>query len=385
MPTDKIYEAIYSLQEYDFIFQQLISSCVINSAEIPTCSISFDKNLSKFVININVNWFESLNSTTQKFALIHEICHIIFHFFDRVGDRDLTKFNIAQDIVINHLIIDYCNINRNDIINWEKYCWIDTVSFISPPLPDQSADYYYDLIDMSNNNSSLFDEHIELSYEDLENLLQDMPVDTLNAIQEFKTQKNKFKSKQAGDSYIPDLIQQIIDNKTKSNVWNKIALILNQETDVDEDVWTRRNYRIANTKLTLPVYKDIDENRKPEVYIFLDCSGSCEDLRSTFIELVNSIPKNKFVVKKYAFTTRVIEIKDNRYPSTGGTCFECINDFVNSLKQHPKNIFVITDGQGNHINPKLPKRWHWILSESCTRYVPQKSHVYKLPDLNKIR
>jgi len=383
--TDKIYEVIYSLQEYDFIFQQLASSCIIVPAKIPTCGIGFDKDLLKFIININTDWFESLNFVTQKFVLIHEICHIIFHFFDRIAGRDIAKFNIAQDIVINHLIINSCNINRNELTDWDKYCWIDTVAFTTTPLPDQSSDYYYDLIDMPNNAASLLDGHIGLSDQDIENLLKDMSIETINDLQKFQSKNNRIISSGSGDSYIPDLIEQIIEEKTRNAAWNKISVLLNKETEIDEDIWTRKNYRIGNTKLTLPVAKDIDDKKKAEVYIFLDCSGSCGGLRHTFIKLVNSIPQNKFVIKKYAFTTKVQEIENDRYLKDGGTSFKCIDNFVNSLKQYPKNIFVITDGFADRITPKFPKKWHWILSSRHIHSLPKESHIYTLPNLDKIR
>ena len=52
------------------------------------------------------------------------------------------------------------------------------------------------------------------------------------------------------------------------------------------------------------------------------------------------------------------------------------------IKKYPDAIFVITDGDGNHISPEYPDRWYWFLggSYTTTRYIPPLSKTFMLKD-----
>jgi len=39
---------------------------------------------------------------------------------------------------------------------------------------------------------------------------------------------------------------------------------------------------------------------------------------------------------------------------------------------------VITDGHGNRISPKDPKKWHWFIKNGSTALLPRESFNYKL-------
>ena len=47
--------------------------------------------------------------------------------------------------------------------------------------------------------------------------------------------------------------------------------------------------------------------------------------------------------------------------------------------QHPKAVFVITDGYGTPITCQYPERWHWFMTEGGSdSYIPKKSKKYDL-------
>jgi predicted metal-dependent peptidase len=57
-------------------------------------------------IKINPDVWNTLDIASQAFVLAHEAMHLAWDFFGRVQGRDVHKFNIAQDLVINEFLRD---------------------------------------------------------------------------------------------------------------------------------------------------------------------------------------------------------------------------------------------------------------------------------------
>lgn len=55
-------------------------------------------------ITIGRDFWESLDDDSRVFIIAHEALHIAWDFFGRLGNRDVYKFNIAQDLVINEFL-----------------------------------------------------------------------------------------------------------------------------------------------------------------------------------------------------------------------------------------------------------------------------------------
>jgi len=127
---------------------------------------------------------------------------------------------------------------------------------------------------------------------------------------------------------------------------------------------------------------DDGEETKIELYFFQDCSYSCYHLKDRFFNAAKSLPEDRFDVKLFTFDTRVYEssLKSGKLYGFSGTRFDIIEQHLQTVKPHPRAIFVITDGAGNVVNPQHPDRWFFFLSAKNTRYIPAKSHTYDLGD-----
>jgi hypothetical protein len=52
----------------------------------------------------------------------------------------------------------------------------------------------------------------------------------------------------------------------------------------------------------------------------------------------------------------------------------------NPKNKHPEAIFVITDGDGDKISPKFPKKWYWFLTYNNRNYIPKECNIHMLKD-----
>jgi predicted metal-dependent peptidase len=86
----------------------------------------------------NPSFINTLSIKQRRFALMHEIMHIVYLTHERKGSRDHAKWNVATDIVINDVLVD------------ESLC----DNFLLPPEsilrsvifsldPDHVEDWYY--------------------------------------------------------------------------------------------------------------------------------------------------------------------------------------------------------------------------------------------------
>lgn len=53
----------------------------------------------------NAAFVDSMTANETKFVICHEIMHCVLEHIDRLGDRDMYKWNVATDIVINDMLI----------------------------------------------------------------------------------------------------------------------------------------------------------------------------------------------------------------------------------------------------------------------------------------
>ncbi len=89
---------------------------------------------------------------------------------------------------------------------------------------------------------------------------------------------------------------------------------------------------------------------------FVDSSGSVpDDLLSRFIATCKQSPYNVDI--KY-FSTQISD-----KPHTGGTSFQCIEEYLRTLPRYPDLVLVLTDGEdfGPDFTILHPKRWYWVV------------------------
>jgi len=143
--------------------------------------------------------------------------------------------------------------------------------------------------------------------------------------------------------------------------------------------------------LMLPTDIDVDDlhhdKNKIDVWFFLDTSGSCYHLKDRFFAAAASLPENRFNIRLFCFDTSVQEtdLISKKIYGGGGTSFKIleqhIQNEINSKNCKYPEVFVISDGWGDYVNPQFPAKWHWFLTENGSKtHLPKKSNIYELKD-----
>jgi hypothetical protein len=141
-----------------------------------------------------------------------------------------------------------------------------------------------------------------------------------------------------------------------------------------------------NTTLPSYVWRPDDKRNKIDVLLFQDTSGSCKSLAKRFFAAAGTIPPDRFNVKMCCFDTKVYptSLKSGKLYGFGGTSFYVLEEYIQAqiankkMKRYPSAIFVITDGYGDEIVPKYPKRWHWFLNTNYTNCIHPLCNIYDL-------
>lgn len=176
-----------------------------------------------------------------------------------------------------------------------------------------------------------------------------------------------------------------IDNLTKDAInWNRILFKLTNSNKSTER-WDKLNNQLVSVypDVVLPY---IEDEEKEDIFVAIDSSGSISMKALTlFVSILKNTPR-KFNIKSISFDNKCYEYdvrKGGRPPGGGGTSFDIIERYLQNLKKYPKAVFVLTDGDGNNVDPQYPDRWVWLLYGYCTDYYCKNMKTYKIEDLLK--
>tara|TARA_Y100000992_G_scaffold302687_1_gene278384 strand:- start:5127 stop:6299 length:1173 start_codon:yes stop_codon:yes gene_type:complete len=127
-----------------------------SSRDIPTAATDGKK------VFINEKFFNSLNSSEQNGLLLHEVLHMALLHVPRMGTRDLKRWNIAADYVVNDLIVRNSNFSlpAGAIKSSKKEYWDKSVEYIYEKIPNSMVSQFAntDLIPLKNDESSSKDQ-----------------------------------------------------------------------------------------------------------------------------------------------------------------------------------------------------------------------------------
>jgi predicted metal-dependent peptidase len=382
--------------------------------KIPTAAVQFNKE-GKFInFLFNKNFWEQCSDYKKMFVVCHEALHIILQHGTRFLENVNNQIsNIAMDVVVNHSLVRDFGFIRSEVDSKTEYCWVDTVfkdkKYLGLPYPDdESSEFYYNEIEKIENENSdgnngqsggkagnkLVDDHSGISDEELEELVK-KEIESLNPEEKGQLQKSLNNIKKAGSltgNWFN--IEEIKESRKKKweTVIKKWEIQALKFVESEREQWIRRSRRMNSfdNGLILPSTAETEcfsmQDNKINVHFFLDTSGSCINLASRFFTAANSLPKEKFNIRMFCFDTKVVEvdIKQGKVYGGGGTRFDIIEEEIIKEKtktnKYPAAVFIITDGYGNKVQPKFPKRWHWFLSENYKKYIPAESFAYDLKD-----
>lgn len=389
---------------------------------IKTASVGYNESNNEILFLINKDFFDKLNEETKLFVLAHEALHIFFSHIERKNNNQLDSeiSHIAQDIVINELLIKEFGFNRNSLNFGFNICFIDTV-FAKEDIKKyeiksgQSFEYYYDLLIKNKSNikmQNLVDEHIKNKEKNKEKLSEEGIKDLISIPEELSEDIKNYINSVFNQKEIKDLKNKIggVSNKIKTNLksvvledlkikedkWtsivkNKIASLLKNDIRNCE-TWIDRPKRLVNMdeNIFVPNVKEyeVKVNHKYNLFFFLDSSGSCLSYSDIFFNIVRTIPRDKFNINLYCFDDRVtkLDINENYIEEGYGTNYSIIEDEIQKEinngvtynKSYPDLVFVLTDGHGTRVNPQKPKNWYWILTENYKNYIPPESTIISI-------
>lgn len=382
-----------SLEEYHVLFYKLwqLGEPVFTD-RIPTAAVSFDKQGEYVQFKFNPDFWKEITAYERLFVIAHECLHVILnHGIRTLHCKDKFIANQCLDIVVNHLLIKSFGFDRKKLNilgkpNGNALCWVDTV-FDTPEPDNETFEYYYSKVPKSDaeildcHDWGNFDKLIDEIKKDIspEELQSALPALGMHAGIESGRWEEIAKKKTVKKKKWETIIKDWVKNHTKLDLVNK-------------EQWSRVNRRfgLLTGKLHLPTEIEDDNKKKDRipVFLFMDTSGSCWNMKDRFISAALSIPQENFLLRTFFFDTCVAECELNspnniKIYGGGGTSFAIIESKIQELIlkekiQYPE-VFVITDGWGTHVYPQFPKKWHWILTQySSTVYLPKDSNTYNL-------
>ena len=384
-------EIAFKLETHHSIFYKLWEMGeMVFDKEIPTACVKFDKAGNYVSFHFNPEFWESKTSYERLFIICHECLHVWLNHGLRTKNADHPQLvNTALDVVINHMLIDNFGFQRHKISDANELCWIDTVYAENDGeiKTEQTFEYYYNkLVDSPNTNfinCKLVDSHDHLEDVDFDKIVdqlgQDLSEEEKKDISKtIDKHRQKTKDFGKGDRAMMEWEHMIPPTtlKKKKSWFELIKRWATDKgrTDTDAEQWVKTNRRLSlldtdtGSQLMLPSDNDdyAYDNDKVEMWLYLDVSGSCANLRNDFYCASLTIPQDRIKMRTFCFDTKITEVnlKDKKLISGGGTSFYIIQEHIDRELKHKKKhpvIFVFTDGYGDNVQIKEPKKWHWFI------------------------
>jgi predicted metal-dependent peptidase len=411
------------------------------SEKIPTMGVVFDRETFEPALLINEEFWNSFSDEGKMFLIMHECFHILFNHHQRFVKYYNTPYqeymNIATDIVINEMLCDSFDFDKKKLdLRISEGAFIDNVfgEHADKIERNRDSDYYLKKLieyfgeppEQEGNDKGdgeegegegqggigveRFDEHEIESEEDAKNLVeaveQSGTVDMMD--KEFKEKvenSDEFKeienlSDAAGTGH-GGWIKVNVGNVKVKRKWEAVIRNFTQKlykTDFKlEDRWDRtkplyHEIMKANPDVKIPsasfIIGEVEEEEKSLVYMFLDCSGSCINLKDRFFKAARTVDLRKIDLRLFSFDDRVTELDIRKAEVNGGwgTRFDIIENEIQRImttekKKYPDQVFIITDGYGSSVQPQKPERWIWFLTENgddC--YIDKKSKTFHLSE-----
>lgn len=311
----------------------------------------------------NVDFVRKLSTKKLEFLLAHEICHVIFDHFSRLGTRHLTLSNIAQDYAVNQILVDERigeRITEVDICYDAKYrgmAWEEIYDILWDKAEKISME------DLLKQLGDQLDEHLKeeegagsgdgdeegngrprITKEEAERMRQEIKDAMIQS------------AAAAGAGKVPAGIQRMIKNWTEPKMdWRQLVQQEIQSIVRNDYSFQRVNRKSMHSGAVLPGLK---EATTIDVAIAIDMSGSIgDDDAKIFLGEVKGIMDQyeDFSIDLWCFDTDIYNHKrithDNAHDleeyapaGGGGTDFEVNWQFMQENSIQPKKFIMFTDG-----------------------------------------
>lgn len=364
--------------------------------KIPTAAVQFDREGNCIDFMFNPDFYKTLTEKQIDFIICHECLHVALeHGIRAKNATNRSICNITMDVVINEMLTHQYDFKQSEIDPKGDYCWLNTVFKDREDVKlGESFEYYY--------NRAIEDANTDCLTIDIHDFLNGMESDYIrdyldNQLSDAEKQElNKFLGK-AGSLDGKDSIKVSKEKIEIKRTWEKVIKKWTKKFFKDDfdtfEHWLRCNRRMSMLPedIFLPnefEMQEAPEKNKIELFLFLDTSGSCRGLAERFWRAYKSIPSDRFIKKcfGFSFTPYPINEENNTLRGFGGTSFSSIEKYIQeqitsgSISKYPDIVFIITDGEGDPVQPEFPERWHWYLSQNYSCYIPKGSYTYQLSD-----
>ena len=373
------------------------------SDHINTACVQMKDDRIKMIFN--KQFYDNLGERGQMFVVCHEQLHIMSDHFNRLdfagGDGPLK--NKAADVAINHSLVRNYFFEREDLPDWERYCWTETVFPDMDVSDNETAEYYYMLLkqmkdqdkesggeeldehdpdDDGNKPSDQIKEAIENAQDQLEEILDasddgDAPAEDRPADMEEILDKRSFDTSNEQD--------HSFSVKPKPALWKQLFLQIPKSISATRNgthwIERNRNHRLLPSSLMMPGNFESSYQEKVVVHVYLDTSGSCVDHAEHFLRSALTLPPNMFKVKLHGFCHDVYELPKKppyKLVGFGAENYFAVEDHVEDQKRVDA-VMVFTDGYSSMVQHENPQKWHWFITpDGITDNIDPKAKTYLL-------
>jgi len=313
----------------------------------------------------NIDFVKKLSVKKLEFLFAHEILHCVFDHFGRVGSRDRTLSNIAQDYAVNQILVDerigekitevqICYDNKYRGMAWEEIydeLWDKAEKISLPELMKQLGDVLDEHINEDGNGPG--------KEGDKDGKGSGRPTITKEEAQKIRDEIKQAmiqSAAAAGAGKVPAGIQRMIKDLTEPKMnWRQLVQQEIQSIIRNDFSFQRFNRKSAHSGAILPGMK---EDVTIDVAIGIDMSGSIgDDDARVFLSEIKGIMDQyqDFRINIWCFDTEVYNhqaithdeshLLDEYQPQGGGgTDFEANWEFMKENDIQPKKFIMFTDG-----------------------------------------
>ncbi len=301
----------------------------------------------------NVEFVKQFDIRQLEFIFAHEICHCILDHFSHVGKRRISLVRIAQDYVVNQLLVDE-KIGKSldpyiDIYQDDKY-------------RDMSWEEVYDDLLTENEErlqqiGKLVDEHLDVGLPSENTTSITISPHELDQIRDEIKYSMIQSLSVVGASNVPMHIRRIIQDLTEPKIsWRELIQHEIQSIITNNYSFAIPNKKSASGGIVLP---SLCNGTAIDVVAAIDMSGSisAEDASVFIGEVKNIIEQyDDYTINLWCFDTaihnhKVItvdtreELSDYVPEGSGGTDFTVNWEFMKDNNIVPKKFIMLTDGE----------------------------------------
>lgn len=314
-----------------------------------------------------------------QFILCHEIMHKIFMHCEATKGRDLKRFNVAADYIINDFI-SKCGMKAPpdvlidpdyDYDNWTSDAVYEDIVKKFDPDADNLPDHLIGQGGGTKQGQDSSSANNTPSQADLKQKKAEMD-------QQLAAARDAAKS--AGNC--PGAVDKLVEELLRPKVdWRAKLREFIQMTGKNDITWRRPSRRGMAHGIYLPI---LESEECPHLCVIFDTSGSIyanEKTVTAFLSELNGIiedcPPNKLTVlhtdTRVAFEEELEpgEMVTNKFHGGGGTDFNAVMQHVAELEEAPAAVIFFTDlycGSDYGRDPGIPV--HWMVYENDTPTAP---------------